>query len=69
MSGIEGGDMNIEFICWMILYPPSAELTNWIAAKTDGLYFRKGPSKGASALGSFTHVLIWLGVGYRLFEK
>ena len=61
--------MNAYFITWMLLFPISTALTEYIVAlrraKSGELYQFSGP---AEALVAFVEVAMWWGIGYSLYS-
>ncbi|AUR98913.1 TMhelix containing protein [Vibrio phage 1.256.O._10N.286.45.F8] len=50
------------FIAWMVLFPISQELCSLLSDS------EKNYSDGVLAASSFVMIVIWLGVGFKIFQ-
>lgn len=55
---------HLDFILWMVLFPISISIVNYIDKLTDG---KTEYSKDAKGFSAMVIIFIWLFVGYHLF--
>lgn len=55
---------NLPFVLWMVLYPAVCSLADYLAFLVGDRF-----SDGAKAFSALVNLVIWIYVGYKLYEK